>query len=277
SDLNCMENQKHLHNLNEAQHSAGPGSGKTRTLTCRIAHLINVHKIDPSQIVAVTFTNKAANELRVRLESLIGEAAVSSLVLDETKKLIAAILKEVVSTEESHSSNGKKAEIKDSFAADIISKAKSKGLTPEQLYAKAMRDQTAKRMLPKGEIDPSTALDIFPIYSRYVEECQKNNALDFDDLLTYGAKLLKAKPDCIDCRHILVDEFQDTNTTQFQLMTLFAARHGNISIVGDPDQSKIENLARMITLFPKTRQICLEDNYRSTGAILAASMAIIEE
>jgi DNA helicase-2/ATP-dependent DNA helicase PcrA len=153
------------------------------------------------------------------------------------KKIIATILKEIVTTEGSQSSNGKKAELKDSLAADIISKAKAKGLTPEQLYAKAVRDKTTGRTIPKGEIDPGMALDIFPIYSRYVEECEKNNALDFDDLLTYGVKLLKAKPDCIDCRHILVDEFQDTNTTQFQLMTLFAARHSNISVVGDPDQS----------------------------------------
>jgi DNA helicase II / ATP-dependent DNA helicase PcrA len=153
------------------------------------------------------------------------------------KKIIATILKEIVTTEGSQSSNGKKAELKDSLAADIISKAKAKGLTPEQLYAKAVRDKTTGRTTPKGEIDPGMALDIFPIYSRYVEECEKNNALDFDDLLTYGVKLLKAKPDCIDCRHILVDEFQDTNTTQFQLMTLFATRHSNISVVGDPDQS----------------------------------------
>ncbi|KIM27560.1 hypothetical protein M408DRAFT_24487 [Serendipita vermifera MAFF 305830] len=320
-----MDDVKHLRNLNDAQLAAvtfvpttplqilaGPGSGKTKTLICRIAHLISHHKIHPSRIVAVTFTNKAANELRNRLDGLIGKAEASSVVLgtfhaicarllrqhgseinlprnfsicdaDEVKKIINGILKDMVAAAGLHGSN-KRIEVRDSVAVEYISKAKSKGLSPDDLETKAQRDIASKESLPKGEADPQFMLQVSSIYAEYMKVCKNNNALDFDDLLTYGVKLLQTKPSCIDYEHVFVDEFQDTNTTQLQLMKHFAARHGNVSIVGDPDQSiygwrsaEIENLTRMIKLFPGTKQVFLEDNYRSTGAILAASLAIISE
>ncbi|KAG8764392.1 hypothetical protein FRC16_008397, partial [Serendipita sp. 398] len=80
-------------------------------------------------------------------------------------------------------------------------------------------------------------LQLVPVYSQYIDECKRHNALDFDDLLAYGVKLLKARPDCVDCQHVFVDEFQDTNTVQFELMAKLAGKNGNVSIVGDPDQS----------------------------------------
>ncbi|KAG8809675.1 hypothetical protein FRC17_003295, partial [Serendipita sp. 399] len=273
------ERPTHLRSLNDAQYSAvthdpsvplqilaGPGSGKTRTLTYRIAHIIDVHGIPPSNIVAVTFTNKAANELRVRLDALIGRTASSSLILgtfhsicgrllrkhgaaiqvptnfsicdaDESQKIINGILKNIVASSGAHASGSQKLELKDKLALELISKAKAKGLDPEQLEAKVRRDIKANVTVPKGEVSPQLMLQLLPVYSEYIEECKRHNALDFDDLLAYGVKLLKSRPDCVDCRHVFVDEFQDTNTIQFELMAQLAGRKGNVSVVGDPDQS----------------------------------------
>lgn len=152
------------------------------------------------------------------------------------KKLISAILKDTVAMAGAHSSGSQRINMKDSLAVEYISKVKSKGLTPEQLEAKALAEPESKEML-KGEISASLARQISPLYTKYVEDCRKNNALDFDDLLMFGVKLLEEYNDCVDCQHIFVDEFQDTNAVQFKLMTLFAMKHRNISIVGDPDQS----------------------------------------
>lgn len=246
----------------------------------------------------MTFTNKAANELRIRLENLIGKVDASLVTLgtltdreherrltralgtfhaicgrllrqhgsaiklphnfsicdyDESsvshssmhtapsyqihsKKIINGILRDMVINLGLHGS-GPRIDVRDSVALDLISKAKSKGLSPDDLEAKANRDIASTDPLPKGEADPHFMLQVCSVYTEYVKACKKNNALDFDDLLLFGVKLLKEKPSCIDYEHVFVDEFQDTNITQLQLMTHFAARHGNVSVVGDPDQS----------------------------------------
>jgi DNA helicase II / ATP-dependent DNA helicase PcrA len=159
-----------------------------------------------------------------------------------SKKIINGILKDMVTTLGLHGS-GKRIDVRDSVAVDLISKAKSRGLSPEELEAKAHHDIASKDPLPKGETDPHFMLQLCDVYAQYVKVCRKNNALDFDDLLMFGVKLLKEKPSCIDYEHVFVDEFQDTNITQLQLMTHFAARNGNVSVVGDPDQSS-ESSAR---------------------------------
>lgn len=153
-----------------------------------------------------------------------------------SKKIINGILKDMVATAGLHSS-GKRIDVRDTVAVEFISKAKSKGLSPEEVEAKAQHDITLKEPLPKGEPDPHFMLQISSVYAQYTKVCKKNNALDFDDLLMFGVKLLQANPSCIDYEHVFVDEFQDTNTTQLQLMKHFAASHGNVSVVGDPDQS----------------------------------------
>ncbi|KAF8339859.1 UvrD-helicase-domain-containing protein [Cantharellus anzutake] len=302
----------YLEGMNEAQRQAvthdpliplqilaGPGSGKTKVLTARIAHLVGHHKIAPQAIVAVTFTNKAAKEMRERLKKLIGDGKTSMLRMgtfhalcakylriygkriflpenfsicdaDETKKIIKKLLKlpkhaDVIANKRLHA--------EPRIIASFISKAKANGQSPEDV----------KSLIQSGDdkdIDFESV--VAEIYSDYSEELRVTNCLDFDDLLMYGVKLfLKARDIGLKIRHVLVDEFQDTNVIQFQLMTLLASTKG-VSIVGDPDQSiygwrsaDIENLSKMQTLFPETQQIYLEQNYRSTGSILAAASVII--
>jgi len=153
-----------------------------------------------------------------------------------SKRIINGILKDMVANLGLHGS-AKRIDVRDSVAVELISKAKSKGLTPEELEAKAHHDIAAKTPVPKGENDPHFMLQLCSVYAEYVKVCKRNNALDFDDLLVFGVKLLKEEPSCIDYEHVFVDEFQDTNTTQLELMIQFAARSGNVSVVGDPDQS----------------------------------------
>ena len=165
------------------------------------------------------------------------------------KKIINGILKDMVAASGAHAAGGQKLDIKDTVAVELISKAKAKCVTPEEMESMARRDLQRTTPLPKGELSPQIMLQLSSVYKEYVDECRKQNALDFDDLLMYAVKLLKKKPDCIDIEHVFIDEFQDTNTTQFELMTLFAAKHGNVSIVGDPDQSSASQLIEsMVTL-----------------------------
>ncbi|KDQ15802.1 hypothetical protein BOTBODRAFT_31276 [Botryobasidium botryosum FD-172 SS1] len=307
---------EYLRSLNAAQHQAvihdpkcplqilaGPGSGKTRVLTCRVAHLVQHHRIAPNRLCAVTFTNKAANEMRKRLNTLIGEKKTQMLVMgtfhaicarylrkygavirvknnfsicdaDESKKIITRLLKDHVAYIKK---KDMKVEPRDVMTA--ISKAKAKGLDAVALAAEA---ETGTGEKGAGDEFKRVVAMIFKDYSA---ELRRTNSLDFDDLLVYGVKLFTAAPDVLrDCRHILVDEFQDTNTMQYELMLCFARGHKCISIVGDPDQSiygwrsaEVENIAKMCRDFPGTQQIYLEENYRSTGSILAISLAIVSQ
>jgi DNA helicase II / ATP-dependent DNA helicase PcrA len=155
----------------------------------------------------------------------------------DRKKLLKAILNETVASSGAHASGGKRADLKDGLLVELISKIKAKGLSPDEFEAQTMLRAQSQQTTPKGEIELSLAQQLCPIYATYVEDCRRNNSLDFDDLLMYGVKLLGERNDCVDCQHIFVDEFQDTNSIQFRLMTLFAKMQRNISVVGDPDQS----------------------------------------
>lgn len=157
-----------------------------------------------------------------------------------------------------------------------ISKAKAKGESPDGMAIRAARDQDAST---------STLSIIAELYSEYQEDLRASNSLDFDDLLLQGLRLFEQEPEILRyCRHILVDEFQDTNTTQYQLMKCFATANGGVSVVGDPDQSiygwrsaEIENLDKMTREFKDVEAIYLEENYRSTGSILSASHSIVSQ
>ncbi|KAI0635844.1 UvrD-helicase-domain-containing protein [Trametes polyzona] len=296
---------------------AGPGSGKTKVLTMRIAYLISSCHLPPWALCAVTFTNKAANEMRERLVKLIGKDNTAQIKMGTFHALCAKFLRKysrvvgiegnftVCDADESKKIMTKLLDPhKDTFAnanitlkpntvLAIISKVKAKGWTAadarrrvEERNAETFQQRQARLLTEKpdlweGEIGNILA-DVYKNYERILRE---SNSLDFDDLLLFGVKLFRNHAKASSwCRHVLVDEYQDTNTMQYELMLHIARSSQCVTIVGDPDQSiygwrsaEVENLAKMQRDFTTTQQIYLEQNYRSTGSILALSVAIVSQ
>ncbi|KAN0063102.1 ATP-dependent DNA helicase srs2 [Thecaphora frezii] len=295
---------------------AGPGSGKTRVLTSRVAWLIldPANNLNPEHIVVVTFTNKAANEMKSRLNALIGPARTGNLVIgtfhstcarylrkysplinlsnnftiadaDDSKKIFKAILKDLEESLKADSLS-----IKPEDAMSEVSRAKARDLSPEEyrqaaLKSSASSSQKAKRSLLSQSGMTEYKMALAAIYEKYQEYLREANALDFDDLLVYGVKLFRENPQISRrIHHVLVDEFQDTNTAQYMLMSLMANHCQSISVVGDPDQSiygwrsaEVGNLKKMCHEFKGTEQVRLEENYRSTGAVLEASLRVVQQ
>ncbi|KAJ4477215.1 P-loop containing nucleoside triphosphate hydrolase protein [Lentinula aciculospora] len=291
---------------------AGPGSGKTKVLTSRIAHLILHHRLPASSICAVTFTNKAANEMKERLTKVIGKEktaevrmgtfhALCALFLrkyarsigldgnfticdaEESKKIVAPLLKKY-----KDDLAAKDITLKEGTVLALISKAKAKGLSASDFLHEVQTRSHGTRD-SNGLFTSSTTVNdidlvVAEIYDNYEKTLRKNNGLDFDDLLLFGVKLFVVNPDAVKwCQHVLVDEFQDTNVTQYDLMRAIA--HARcVTVVGDPDQSiygwrsaEVGNLARMQKDFATTKQIFLEENFRSTASILKTSLAIVAQ
>ena len=271
---------------------AGAGSGKTRVLMHRIAYLIEERHINPYQIMAITFTNKAAKEMRERVDKLVGLDAQYVWVMtfhsscvrilrreierlnysndfsiydtDDQKTLIKKVCKELgIDTKQ----------IKERNALSLISAAKNELIGYEEFRKNAT-----------GYMEKKVA----DIYEAYQKALHQNNALDFDDLIGKTVELFEKHPDILDkyqerFRYIMVDEYQDTNTAQFRLISLLADKYRNICVVGDDDQSiygfrgaNIENILNFDRLFPHTQVIKLEQNYRSDGNILAAANGVIQ-
>ncbi|CDO74962.1 hypothetical protein BN946_scf184945.g34 [Trametes cinnabarina] len=295
---------------------AGPGSGKTKVLTMRIAYLITYCHLPPSSICAVTFTNKAANEMRERLYKLLGKDRTSQIKMgtfhalcamflrrysktvgldgnftvcdaDESKKMIAKLLKpyKELLTE-------KNMTLTENGALGFISKVKAKGWTADDArrYVEEMNALTPQERFVRtmGKFEPwegEFGLILASVYKDYEKSLREANSVDFDDLLMFGVKLFAKHAKASSwCRHVLVDEFQDTNNMQYDLMVYIARASQCVTIVGDPDQSiygwrsaEIANLGKMQQDFPATQQIYLEQNYRSTGSILALSLAIVSQ
>lgn len=291
-----------LEGLNDAQRAAvtapsgpvlvlaGPGSGKTRVLTRRIAYLIQHLGIAPWHIMAVTFTNKAAREMSERVEALIGEQP-RGLLMGTFHATCARILRretdnlthydrDFVIFDTADQLEVVKQALKDLNLDDKkfpprkmlngISSAKNELITPELYAATNYIAEVTRR-----------------VYTQYQALLQANNAMDFDDLLMQTVLLFEERPDILQTyqeryQHILVDEFQDTNTTQYTLVKMLAARHNNIFVVGDSDQSiykwrgaDFRNIQRFREQYPDAAQILLEQNYRSTQIILDAAKAVI--
>ena len=291
NDLNPQQQQAVMAGLGPVLILAGPGSGKTRVLTRRIAYLINSMGVRPYNIFAVTFTNKAAREMESRVTELIGENS-HGVTLGTFHASCARILRREASClpfasnfviyDDSDQRDLVKNAIKDlnldekryrsASVHNAISNAKNELILPDDLPINNYREEVLQR-----------------IYRRYQELLLINNALDFDDLLLWTAYLLKENIQIRDkyarrYEHILVDEFQDTNIAQYMLLKYFASFHGNLFVVGDADQSiyrwrgaDYRNVLRLEQDFHQTQIILLEQNYRSTQAILDVAMAIIDQ
>ena len=276
---------------------AGAGSGKTRVLTTKIAYLMDVVGIRPENIMALTFTNKAAMEMKQRIASMVGAQSAMRITMGTFHSVFARILRR----EYSHigfSSNFTIYDTDDSKALikDIL---KAKQLDEKKQYKPASvlsRISLAKNQLIVPEKYPLSYVHadqacsmgaISDIYKEYQERLRKANAMDFDDLLLQTWLLFHDHPQVSEqyqdfYHYILVDEYQDTNQAQFRLVSLLSAAHQNLCVVGDDDQSiykfrgaTIENILGFEEQFPGSRVIRLEQNYRSTGTILDAANSVI--
>jgi DNA helicase-2/ATP-dependent DNA helicase PcrA len=302
--VSVAEPQTDLVALNQAQreavqHTEGPllvvagaGSGKTRVLTHRVAHLVEDLKVRPSEILAITFTNKAAGEMRERLERMLGATARAIWILtfhaacgrmlrreaerlgyrstfsiyddQDQVRLVKACLEELGKDPKRFSPRGIHSQ---------ISRAKNELVSPEEYLSRVASfwDQT-----------------VAEVYDLYQRRLHTSNAVDFDDLLMLTVQVFERFPEALTrwqkaFRYILVDEYQDTNHAQYRLLQLLGAEHGNVCAVGDQDQAvygfrgaDIRNITEFETDFPGTYVVTLEQNYRSTNSILRAANAVIE-
>jgi len=270
---------------------AGPGSGKTRVITHRIAYLIKSCGVSPHNIMAVTFTNKAAREMRERLEQLLGQA-VEALTLGTFHAICARILRR----------EGKAIGIDSSFVIydeeDQLSLTKQAleelNLDPKQYAPRTLHSaiSAAKSRLVGPEDYAQRVSSYFEeivhrIYQRYQQLLSQGRAVDFDDLLMKTVQLFQDHPQILSRYqskyvHILVDEFQDTNIVQYMLMKHLAGKYRNLCVVGDPDQSiyswrfaDLRNILSFEKDYPEAKVVLLEQNYRSTKTILEVASGII--
>ena len=289
--LNPEQKEAVLHTEGPLLILAGAGSGKTRVLTHRVAYLIE-QGTAPWNILAITFTNKAAGEMRERVDKLVGLGS-DSIWVSTFHSTCVRILRRYIDrlgfdtsfsiydTDDQKSVMKevcKKLQIdtkvyRERMLLGAISHAKDELISPEQMRLDAGTDWNQQK--------------IAGVYAEYQAQLRKNNALDFDDLIMKTVELFRNCPDVLDYyqerfRYIMVDEYQDTNTAQFQLVSLLAAKYRNLCVVGDDDQSiyrfrgaNIMNILNFEQVFPDAKVIKLEQNYRSTSNILNAANEVI--
>ena len=290
--LNPMQKEAVLHTDGPLLVLAGAGSGKTRVLTHRVAYLIEEKKVNPWNIMAITFTNKAAGEMRERVDQLVGFGSESVWVStfhsscvrilrrhienlgystnftiydsDDQKTLMRQVLKTLDLDPKTY---------RDKAMIGHISNAKNDLISPEEFMLNAGGDYREK--------------NVAQIYKEYQKQLKNNNALDFDDLIMLTVDLFRSCPDVLDYyqerfKYIMVDEYQDTNTAQFELVSLLAKKYQNLCVVGDDDQSiykfrgaNIENILNFERIFANAHVVKLEQNYRSTQNILDVANEVI--
>ena len=272
---------------------AGAGSGKTKVLTYKISYLMKEKNVKPWNILAITFTNKAANEMKERVQALVGDA-INDIWLGTFHSICVRILRKFIDRIGfDHSfaifdSSDQKTLIKNcmkelnidpklftekSILAEI-SNAKNDMLTPEK-YEEIANGDYRREITSK-------------VYYLYQKKLRENNAIDFDDIINFTINILTENPDILEYytekfKYVLVDEYQDTNKSQFMLVSLLASRYGNITVVGDNDQSiyrfrgaDITNILNFEKDFPGSKIVKLEQNYRCTGNILKAANEVIK-
>lgn len=271
---------------------AGAGSGKTKVLTVRIAHLL-AQGVNPYEILAITFTNKAAKEMKSRVEGLVGDVA-NRIWLSTFHSFCAKFLRFEIDSFLGYNSNFT---IYDTSDSQAVIKAALKALNLDDKYypvgAMIAAISDAKNKLLFASDFRKQARDFYQqkvadVYEYYERELRKNNALDFDDLLLVAVKLLQSNAAVLDkyshrFRYVMIDEYQDTNHAQYLLAKLLASHWKNIAVVGDADQSiyawrgaDIQNILDFEKDYPNCRSIKLEQNYRSTKIILDAANAVID-
>lgn len=272
--------------------TAGAGSGKTKVLTCRIAHLLELG-VAPYRILAITFTNKAAREMKERVENLVGAQA-DRIWLSTFHSFCAKLLRFEVDGFHGYTRNFT---IYDSSDQLVLVKdcLKKLNLDDKQFMPRSVLGtiSSAKNVLMDAKAFAARASDFYEqkvadVYALYQEKLRENNAVDFDDLLFLAVRLLQEKEDVREkyqsrFQYILVDEYQDTNHAQYALTKILAARWRNICVVGDADQSiyawrgaDIRNIIDFTRDYPDAASIKLEQNYRSTKTILHAANAVID-
>ena len=290
--LNREQKEAVLHTEGPLLLLAGAGSGKTRVLTHRISYLIDEMGVNPWNILAITFTNKAAEEMRERVDNIVGFGAdqvwvatfhatcvrilrryIDRLGYDNNFTIYdtddqKSVMKDVCKRLEIDTK-----QMKERVFMSAISSAKDELISPLEYELQSMGDYKKKK--------------IASVYKEYQAVLKKNNALDFDDILVKTVELFKANPEILEqyqnrFRYIMVDEYQDTNTAQFELIRLLAAKYRNLCVVGDDDQSiykfrgaNIRNILDYEKVYPDAKVIKLEQNYRSTQNILDAANAVI--
>ncbi len=272
---------------------AGAGSGKTKVLTHKIAYLIDEKNVKTWNILAITFTNKAANEMKERVEKLVGDIA-NDMWIGTFHAICVRILRKFIDRlgfEHSFvifDTSDQKTMVKQIIKAqDLDDKIFSdKSVLYEISNAKnEMLDPAAYAVRANGDFRKEKIADIYRIYQKKLKE---NNAIDFDDIINFAIQILMDNPDILEYytekfKYVLVDEYQDTNKAQFTLVTLLASKYGNITVVGDNDQgiysfrgADISNILNFEKDFPGTKIIKLEQNYRCTQNILNAANAVIK-
>ncbi len=297
-ELNEPQREAVLHKDGPIMIIAGAGSGKTKVLTTRIAHLMGFHQVDAFHILALTFTNKAAKEMKERIERTLGNAEARNLYIgtfhsvfarilrgeankigypnnftiydtDDAKSVLKTVIKEMDLDDKHYKPN---------TVYNRISSAKNSLVGPDEYqndWGTQQEDSRANRPM------------IGKIYDAYNKRCIKNGAMDFDDLLFKMYLLLKNHPDALSkyqrkFKYILIDEYQDTNTSQYEIIKLLGAMHENICVVGDDAQSiysfrgaTIENILQFEKDYDEVKVVKLEQNYRSTKSILSVANEII--
>ncbi len=286
-DLNEEQREAVIHEEGPLLVLAGAGSGKTRVLTCRFAHLVGVRRVSPSRILAVTFTNKAAGEMKERIGSLIG-ALPYRLWVGTFHSIGVRILRRTGS----FIGVDRNFTIFDGDDQKRLVKTicREQGLDPaaERIERTLSHIRRRKARLSSPEkMDGERETEESFLFSFYESGLRRMNALDFDDLLARPVLLFRERPDILEeyagrFEHVLVDEFQDTNRIQNELVRLLQSKHKNICAVGDDDQSiyrwrgaDVGNILRFERSFPGARVVRLERNYRSTASILEAAHAVI--
>ena len=291
ADLNPAQREAVLATEGPVLVIAGAGSGKTRVLTHRIAHLVAACGVKPNEILAITFTNKAAGEMKSRLEGVLGDTAHRMWVMT-----FHAACGRILRREAPRLAYKSNFTIYDSADQVRVVKAiiEEEGWDPKRFVPRGIHSQisNAKNQLVDPEeygqrVGSFYEQTVADVYKRYQERLHRSNAMDFDDLIMVTVKILESFPEAREkwqkgFRYVLVDEYQDTNHAQYRLLQLLAGEHGNVFAVGDPDQSiyafrgaDIRNILEFERDFGGAQTIALEQNYRSTNSILRAANSVI--